>query len=303
MNTYRRSFLLFAAWTESSGLGTSSAAWTVYDMDRAAHTFLSYYYAKMAAEPRHNAGVGVAGSLEAGICQEVSERYRRRLPGLRRARKGWSELEPTHHHSPLPYDWMRLLSLWFACHGHRREAMGLLVGFDGYLRVSELLGLTAADVQLPEDVRGAAVTTTRLALGRTKTCAAGDEQVAVLRDTLAQAAIEWLAENPLANGRLFDCTPARFNELIAAGCAAHRLPGVFTAHCLRHGKATFDSILGVPRSDIKERGRWACEESLRTYIHVWTAYHVGLRAPASAAAALADAMNDTVIAMMVFPEL
>ena len=59
--------------------------------------------------------------------------------------------------------------------------------------------------------------------------------------------------------------------LSAKICAGVR----FTPHSPRAGFATEESSRGVDISNIRERGRWASEQSFKTYLEVEAAFHLG----------------------------
>jgi hypothetical protein len=99
----------------------------------------------------------IAKNLCHGIFLELGEHYRGHLPELARVNKAWEREYPGSSHQPMPYHFASFVTVALASLGEPRAAVGVMVAFDSFLRVSELLALTPEDVLLPGDGRGSAV--------------------------------------------------------------------------------------------------------------------------------------------------
>lgn len=168
--------------------------------------------------------------------------------------------------SALPLSWPLTvaLALFFAHRFGVSAAIALLLGFDCYLRVSEICRLTAADV-LPSAAGGVSSSRPVLSLRNTKTGRGRTQLVVVGRPLVASLvwACAQRARHPHA--RLFPFSPAVFRRWLARACIALGLPP-FTPHSLRHGGATSDFIAGADVQRIMLRGRWLSFESCRRYL-------------------------------------
>lgn len=167
--------------------------------------------------------------------------------------------------TPLSWPLTVVLALYFARHFGPAAAVALLVGFDCYLRVSELCRLTTADVRRPVD-GGASSSRPVLVLRHTKT-GRGRPQLVVVNRPLVAALLDDCVQHCRPGGRLFPFTPALFRRRLARACADLGLCP-FTPHSLRHGGATSDFIAGVSVQRIMLRGRWLSFESCRRYLQL-----------------------------------
>jgi hypothetical protein len=70
-------------------------------------------------------------------------------PALRMARKllkGSARFEPSQQRPPMPAFLAYLIAHIWAQQGHLDRAVAILLAFDAYLRVSELVGINVADI-------------------------------------------------------------------------------------------------------------------------------------------------------------
>ena len=157
----------------------------------------------------------------------------------------------------------------------------MLVGFDCYLRVSELVGLRRCDVVMPLDPRmGRAHTRMAVVLPSAKTGL--NQSVALQHQGVADLFAHWVRRLP---GRrdsdlVFAFSDDYLRRLIRSACVALGL-GVtpYVPHSLRHGGATADYLLTSSVEHVMFRGRWKSMESCRRYIQQARALLAAQRVP------------------------
>jgi integrase len=219
--------------------------------------------------------VGV--NLPHGLCVNLGEHYRGRLPTVARVNKAWRRLHPPASHAPLPASWVDMLAVQLARQGEISMAIGALVLFDGFLRISELTNMTAADLLLPEDDRGGGSGAAGARVAQAKT---GTNQFVSFYDPVV---ISYLRAKKLvavdANQRLFPFTPAAFNAALGQACLALGIP-VCTSHSFRHGAAARACLLGVHPEEIRRRGRWGSLAAMDTYLQTVRATLLSTDTPA-----------------------
>jgi integrase len=150
--------------------------------------------------------------------------------------------------------------------GELGYAVGVLLAFEGYLRIGELCNLLIADVLMPGDDRtGVQIDDVQLLLRNTKT---GPNMWASIKNSLVVTLLKWylkMRKDAGAN-RLFNFNNGQFRRMFKKVCALLKLEGNFVPHSLRHGKATHDFLSGVPLDSILILGRWAASKSARIYL-------------------------------------
>jgi integrase len=103
-----------------------------------------------------------------------------------RCLKGWRKKRKSRSHPPITWELTMLIAVILLKSGFYSESIGVLLSFDCYLRVGELLSLTYNDVAKPNDPRlGSAHRQMALRLAKTKTglnqwVTVSDPDVAVL---------------------------------------------------------------------------------------------------------------------------
>lgn len=181
------------------------------------------------------------------------------------ALKGWKKVEPVHRRPPMNFEVAVAIAMWMATHSHVGAAIATLVGFNGYLRVSELCGLQLTHVKWPRDARvGSAYQGVAVYLPKSKT---GDFQSVKIRHAgIAKLLCQWIGTRDTEQS-VFGLTPAAYREILSQACVALKIDHVgYTPHSLRHGGATCDFMAGVPLEDILLIGRWESSKSARTYV-------------------------------------
>ena len=137
---------------------------------------------------------------------------RRHLHSARLCLRGWEKLHPSVAYPPLTWELAVVISIQMLRRRRRAEAVATLLGFDCYLRLSEICGLHVADVVNSGDVRlGGAYRGVALRLRTTKT---GNNQWVEVGDAAVRRLV--LALRDGAVGELvFFC---EFLPAIVQGC-------------------------------------------------------------------------------------
>lgn len=192
-----------------------------------------------------------------------------RLPTARQCLKGWERTRLSRSHPPLTWELTVLLASTLLRSGHHGPAVGMLVAFDCYLRVSELTRLRRCDIVMPRDPRfGAASTTMAVVLPHTKTGA--NQSVPLFDSDVAAVLANWMRTvhaHSAPRTLVFDFTPARLRQLMYNACVVHGLQHTpYVPHSLRHGGATSDFLRTNSIEYVQFRGRWKSMESARRYI-------------------------------------
>jgi integrase len=194
----------------------------------------------------------------------------RMLLGESRLRlRGWNRIRVTHSHPPMTWELAVVFAVTMARSGFHAHAVGLLLGFDCYLRVGELLRLQRRDVVQASDPRvGSVHPSMALRLAVTKT---GREQWVSLQDTdVARVLRAWLrhtAPSSAPSDLVFPFSSSSFRRLITNTASALGLGHIpYVPHSLRHGGATADHLAGASIEQVMFRGRWKKMESARNYI-------------------------------------
>ena len=191
----------------------------------------------------------------------------------KRASKGLCRTRSIQHTVPLLSEPAKLLALHLAALGKHRIALGLVVQCLTGLRPSELLGLREQHVfrstsSCPRFIF-------RLGVGTgTKVQREQTTYLEWERDLQVSKLLWRLVHCTESNALLFPVSYSQYRELLAQ-VGEHLGAGVrFTPHSPRAGFATEESSRGVDISNIRERGRWASEQSFKTYLDIVSASQV-----------------------------
>jgi len=186
------------------------------------------------------------------------------LPRSERALKAWKLSEPPMQHAPLPQPVVFVLALHWARMGRLDYALAVLLAFDCYLRVGELVALQVSQVtlggpasHLPADIMGG------IDLPQSKT---GTNQSVLPRCPVVLALLRFLTEGRRKADRLFSFSAAGFRKALKAACGELGVGFHYTPHCIRDGGASLDYMSGMLMADIQIRGRWRSIESCTHYI-------------------------------------
>ena len=183
-----------------------------------------------------------------------------------RALSGWSRLVPGKSHLPVPRRVLLACCVEISLLGRRHFPLvtALLLGFDCYLRHSELKWLRVSDIAFPGDPRLMVRSLAAVFLFSTK---AGRKQWVSIRCALAVACLRRLVARRRPSDFLFgsyaSCLLEGF-KLAQETLGFH--PPRFVMHSLRHGGASYDFLRGHSLDQIVLRGRWSGLPITRRYI-------------------------------------
>lgn len=253
LQKYTQALNLFLAFCEERTARVSS----VRAVDRLLANYIQHLFD--AGRPFHLAACAVFG------LQHHAPWTAQHLSSAKLALKGWHRLRPSESHPPLTWELTCLLSLWMARRGEHDAALAVLLGFDCYLRIGEILGLKVKDVATARDPRlGSAYRGVMLRLAKTKT---GNNQAVTVESPDVSALLQTHLRGRGGNELVFAVSRSRFYNLLHSACQAFGLADHgYTPHSLRHGGATRHFLQGRPIADIQFRGRWSDAKSVRTYI-------------------------------------
>lgn len=205
---------------------------------------------------------------------------RRKFPTAHRCLDAWRSDQPPTQAPPVPE--AVCYALVFVIHvcASPSEALALLLGFVGLLRIGEALALRASDVVFSAIDKGrqAAV----LILRRTKRGAPMSERVVPLNDRIVCYLRRYLkTENLNGEDLLCRTSYSRVARALAQGSAVLNVSDMqLRTHSFRRGGATALAMRGVSFADIMLMGRWASERSCKLYIQrgelLILKYHAGL---------------------------
>src|SRR6185437_1337233 len=147
------------------------------------------------------------------------------LGAAKLALRGWHRTHPSNSHPPLTWELTCLMAVWMAIRGQHHAALAMLVGFDCYLRIGELLSLKVQDVAVSNDPRlGSAYRGVLLRLAHTKT---GRNQAVTVEDS---AVADMLTSHIQARGPsrtqsdlVFQVSRDSFYKLFHGACRAFGL--------------------------------------------------------------------------------
>ena len=222
------------------------------------------------------------------------------LPRARQALKGWDRVRRRTSHPPLTWELCVLLACSFARSGLHAAAIVMLVGFDCYMRINELLSLRRSDVVLPRDPRmGRAHVGMMVVLRATKT--GPNQSVSLQSEDVAQLLHLWMQLLPdtAPDAPVFPgCTAQAMNSYIHSACASLGLSATpYVCHSMRHGGATADYLRTKSIEHVVFRGRWASLKSAKTYVQQARAL-LAARAMPQALADAGTVLADNIVPVM-----
>lgn len=204
------------------------------------------------------------------------------LPESKRRLKGWDNLRVSRSYPPITWELTTLLAVTLARSGFYAEGIALLLSFDCYLRVGELVGLRFRDIARPNDPRlGSVHRHMAMRLRKTKT---GRNQWVSLKNPQV-AVVFWQYLQSRTFGDMDSVFPFSASHLRRALHGAVDSLGLshipYVLHSLRHGGATSDFLAGSTIEQIKFRGRWKSMESVARYIQTGRALLLTLQVPST----------------------
>ena len=200
------------------------------------------------------------------------------LSRSRQAVRGWTKRTVGRSYPPLTWELAAVLAVYLAREGLHREAIGVLLSFDCFLRVSELCRIRARDVADWHDGRiSGGYKNMLIHLRITKT---GNNKSVKVLDPQVQNLLRDLVGRCQPTDMLFPFTPDRFRTVLHSACAVLGLSRLYVPHSLRHGGAThYFHVLNMSMETVIHRGRWASAESARRYIQMGVAMLMEMDAP------------------------
>lgn len=267
---YRRAVARFLRWMHREGHAPLSAR----ELDSALTAYLNDLYVSEGGRCRSYGESALAG------IQMLLPELRRRLPVSARALRGWRRLAPPVAHPPITRDLAALVGTAMALRGKWQQGVAVLLAFDGYLRVGELLSLRREDVALRGDPRvGSAGLLLRGPILRLAVTKRGKNQSVCLRDRGTAALLRRLCGDRRPGQTLFSFSASSFRRLLKSTCRALGLSDAYVPHSLRHGGATHDYVRGMSLEEILHHGRWSSVASARHYVQEGRAALLALRVP------------------------
>lgn len=212
-----------------------------------------------------NAGTG--GKLLGAMLNAAPE-LQGKLPRFARALKAWRRLAPGRTRVGLPWPAAVLVSALLACWGLPLHAAYVLLTFSLYLRPSEALSLLVRDLLQPTpNVPSWAVRLHPEERGAPSKTGSFDDGL-----PLDSPYLNWLGPVLLTltfpfgrNSKMFAFDYQEIKEVF--GAAMHSLQlGDPSLYRLRHGGASHDRAANFRTiGDVKRRGRWVADASVRRY--------------------------------------
>ena len=196
-----------------------------------------------------------------------------KLPRFSRALAGWAKLMPGESRWPVPWPLVAAAAVWLARRKKSPEALALVLSFSGYLRPGEMITLRVMDLVAPPEYdnhRGHWSLLIRPASrGRSTKTGTFDDSLILDSEYTSGFSPLWraLTENRVGTDPLFRFKQEGYSKLvkeafIAVGGAA--LAPV--AYSCRHGGPAWDRYRKYRTvAEVKSRGRWLSERSLRRY--------------------------------------
>ena len=195
------------------------------------------------------------------------------LAYTKRALKGLAREKGIKHTVPLCSGPAKLFAIHLAAAGHYRIAFGLVLQTLTGLRPSELLGLRERHILRPTVDCPRFIF--RLGVGTgTKVQREQTTYLEWSRDVEVSKLLWRLVHCTHDSDFLFPLSYAQYRALLAQ-VGEHLQLGVrFTPHSPRAGFATEESVRGVGVASIRERGRWASEQSFKIYLDIVSASQI-----------------------------
>jgi hypothetical protein len=222
------------------------------------------------------------------------------LLGSQRALSGWDKLVHARQKPPISYGFTLFLVDYFMREHEIEAACAVMLAFDMFMRINELLSICHEDVSLPQNQ-----TPGGIRLRQTKR---GRNQSVLLRHPLAVCALRTLMTHNASQEKIFSISPGKFFRMLQQARVSLGLSDEarFTAHSFRHGGASHWFLMGASISDIAERGRWASEKTCKTYVQTGRALLFSTLLPPNVKA-LSDALTTRPLILLshfpVTPEL
>lgn len=232
---------------------------SIFQIDSLFSTYLDHSYL-------HGGSYSKASQALNGLCFQLPHlRGWMKESSLRL--KGWKKLSPSISHPPITWELTVLLSVVSAKSGYYSEAIGMLLSFHCYLRVSELVSIRFKDVAIPNDPRlGVAHRQMALRLGKAKTGV--NQWVSIQHPQIATLFYSYLTKRHYRSKELvFPFSSAHFRRHVHSAVLSIGLRSTpYVPHSFRHGGATSDFLKNGSIQEVMFRGRWKATSSASNYI-------------------------------------
>jgi integrase len=299
MKRYGKAVDAFLLWVDDEGEDASTAE----QLDE----LLLEYFHLLYEDGR---GKSVASATIYGILLRLPQ-LKWRLHSAHQCLRAWNKLVPDKSYPPLTWELAVVIAVQMTRAGYLRHGIGVLIAFDGLLRVSELCALMTTDIADDGDTRVS--TEHKGTLIRIRSSKTGKNQWVKLVEPSVIGLLRWLLEHHRANQpkvitnrsshttkgrtkqihvtmkqqqaaikdcRLFPFETYQFRRIFKATCANLGISDRYVPHSLRHGGATrYHHVRGWSIEDVLERGRWASVKSARRYIQSGVAMLMSMAAP------------------------
>ena len=223
-----------------------------------------------------------AEHLVAGM-ERVLPRLKGKLSYTRQLLRDWGKTDPVNHTTAEPWEVSLAVGNHLGAMGFPRVGcLHVLQACTG-MRPSELLGLRREDLRPTWLSPTGAPQTATISLGtRGRPTKAKRAQWISLSPTEDPVGCYLIAAFYLGTrpGEKLSAveTPTEYNRLLALACKAWNISDLhITGHSARAGWATRLRQQGVPFPEVKEKGRWTQDTSLRTYLDVIGAQNISER--------------------------
>jgi integrase len=288
LDKYHRAVTLFLAWCHENNEDCDSAD----QMDSLLTDFAHDLYDDGGS--KHLATCALYGVLM------YLPQYKTALPLTRLTLKGWNRKHPPVPYPPLPWNLTVTIAARFRTHVSPVFAIAVLLAFDCFLRLGELLALRKNDVSNPARIaRNNPLSQVYLRLRKTKT---GPNKSVVLRNPQVQALLlQLVRRTPGGEDRLFPMAASTFRQHFRQACIDLGMVANYVPHSLRHGSATQAFMEDMPIEDILARGRWASTKSARHYVQTGRALLLAHRNPPRLAE-LGDALSASLLSAFSLPQ-
>ena len=192
------------------------------------------------------------------FCPELSQKLLLSNKSLR----GWEKLAPSQQYVPFPFELAMGTAYQLFRRGKVAMAVGMILQFDAYLRVGELIALRKRQIIFHAHPTNNEYGT--LILPATK---AGENQSVTFRGRFLHALLRRLTAQLQNDDRLFAFSEDTFRRQITITLKILKCY-FFTvsSHGLRHGGSTYDAERGIPFEQIKIRGRWRRDQTVFHYL-------------------------------------
>jgi integrase len=283
LRKYKKAVRLFLAWLAEDGGFADPAGFVDFDSELA--DYFHYLFIEHDGRLRYLAADAVNGIVM------FFPQLKFQLASAHKALSGWKRLVPVEKYPPITWEMTVAIAMRLFQRGLHAFAMGTLVSFDCYLRISEMCSVTFSGIACPADARvGEVLEDVALSLPKTKR---GMNQWVTVRAQVASLLRVFLLSKTFhADESVFGASTETFRSAFKGAAADLGLPPSLVPHSLRHGGATFDFLRGLALADVLFRGRWASPRSATHYIQQGRALLLQSHLPQSMRASVGRVSKD-----------